>query len=103
MTDETDQETWARLREQLGEATWATLAEHYERDCLVMVSVELDILRVAAAVANDNTELVQQWMDEEKIWKPSEEQTVKWGREATSFTCVIVQPFVLAQDRGLTQ
>ena len=91
------------LRDELagtmGEAEWDWLHPHAERNGLVLVAPELDLLDVAVAIATDNTTPVQHWIAEGLIAKPSEAQIKAWdGDRSKRFSALILQPYVLVQD-----
>ena len=69
---------------------------------LVLVDPRLDLVDVAFAVAQDDAERVEQWMEARQLLKPSASQIEAWQEDDEErFTVVIVQPYVLAQrDTG---
>jgi hypothetical protein len=88
----------AELSESLDEAEWNWLAPHARRDSLIVVDAGLDLLDVAVAIANDNVSLVQRWIDEAMIGKPSPAQLAEWNLNQTQrFSALIIQPYVLVQ------
>lgn len=88
-----------RLSETMGPVTFEALADHLERDAVVIVAPKLALLEAAIAVAQDEAELVEGWIASGTFRKPSAAERARWkdqmGRE---WNCVIVQPFVLVQD-----
>ena len=88
-----------QLAENLDEARWEWLIPHHEREMLVVVNDQLDLLDVGEAIASDNSSSVQHWISEELIYKPSPEQVSVWNNNrAKRFNALIVQPFVLVQE-----
>lgn len=91
----------AELAESLDEAEWNWLAPHARRDSLIVVSPDLDLVDVGVAIANDNVPYVQRWIDEALIQKPSPAQISDWDQhQHKRFSALIVQPYVLVQERG---
>ncbi|MBU7582123.1 MAG: DUF2288 domain-containing protein [Nostoc sp. TH1S01] len=89
----------AELTEGLDEAEWDWLIPHAQRDAVILVAPGLNLLDVGEAIANDNTQSVQQWIDEQLITKPSLEQVGQWNCDRQKrFNTLIVQPFVLVQE-----
>ncbi|MCC5635980.1 DUF2288 domain-containing protein [Nostoc sp. CHAB 5844] len=89
----------AELTEGLDEAEWEWLIPHVQRDAVILVASELNLLDVGEAIANDNTQSVQQWIDEQLITKPSVEQVGEWNSDRQKrFNTLILQPFVLVQE-----
>lgn len=93
------QDLRAELVENLDEAEWQWLIPHAQRDALVVVAAELDLLDVGVAIASDNTSSVQLWIGEQLISKPSAAQLSEWNRDRTKrFNTLIVRPYVLMQE-----
>jgi hypothetical protein len=88
----------AELAANLDQAEWSWLLPHVERDVVVVVTPELDVLDVGVAIANDNVLLVQRWISEKMIHKPDPDQIAAWNQIPNlSFVALIVQPYVLVQ------
>lgn len=88
-----------RLAENLDEARWEWLIPHHEREVVVVVNEELDLLDVGEAIASDNTSSVQHWINEQLIYKPSVQQVSVWNNNrGKRFNALIVDPFVLVQE-----
>ncbi|HEY9829563.1 MAG TPA: DUF2288 domain-containing protein [Stenomitos sp.] len=93
------QELRAQLAEALDEAELEWLKPHIQRDVVVVVHPQLDLLDVGIAIARDDTLSVQHWISEQLIHKPSSDQIADWNREQTiRFQALIVQPYVLVQE-----
>lgn len=89
----------AELAENLDEAEWNWLIPHVQRDAVVMVATQLDLLDVGVAIASDNVSSVQHWIGEQLIYKPSPGQLADWnGNRTKRFNTLIVQPYVLVQE-----
>lgn len=94
------QDLRAELAQMVDEAEWDWLIPHAKRDALVIVDPNLDLLDVGVALASDNVVSVQRWIAEQLVYKPSSEQLSDWGRDGSRrFNALIVQPFVLVQDK----
>jgi hypothetical protein len=93
------QDLRAELAESLDEAEWEWLIPHVRRDAVVVVANELDLIDVGVAIANDSVTVVQRWISEELITKPSSTQLSDWNGDRTKrFNTLIVQPYVLVQE-----
>lgn len=89
----------AELTENLDEAEWEWLIPHVQRDAVIVVALELDLLDVGVAIASDNIPSVQQWIDEQLLSKPTVDQVGEWNGDRTKrFSTLIVQPYVLVQE-----
>ncbi|NJR75105.1 MAG: DUF2288 family protein [Scytonema sp. CRU_2_7] len=91
----------AELTENLDEAEWKWLIPHAQRDAVIVVAVELDLLEVGVAIASDKILEVQIWIDEALITKPSTAQIGEWNTQpAKRFNTLIIQPYVLVQEKA---
>lgn len=87
------------FKRDLAEVSWRELKIHLQRDAIIFVAADLDLLDVAVAVADDDKTLVEAWIGENQLGKPTEEQLKSWEEESDSrFKMLIVQPFILVQD-----
>lgn len=86
------------LTEMMGPVQWALLKPHVQRDAVVVVNPNLDLVDVGVAIATDNTRAVQRWIKEQLIVKPNAQQLSMWGEGNQQFQSLIVQPYVLVQD-----
>jgi hypothetical protein len=90
----------AELAQSLDEAEWEWLIPHVQRDVVVVVGMELDLLDVGVAIASDATSLVAEWIDGELLTKPSLAQLGEWNSNRSKrFNTLIVQPYVLIQEK----
>ncbi len=87
------------FKRDLAEVCWRELKIHLQRDAIITVSTALDIITVAEAVANDNKDAVEGWIENNQLGKPSENQLKSWEEnQEKSFKMLIIQPFILIQD-----
>lgn len=83
----------------LAEVSWRELKIHLKRDAIIVVAVELDLIDVAIAVADDEKTLVEAWVAKNQLGKPTEDQLKQWEEGSDNrFKMLIVQPFILVQD-----
>lgn len=93
------QELRAELAQNIDEAEWNWLIPHVQRDAVIFVADQLDLLDVGVAIASDNVASVQTWIDEQLIHKPFTTQISDWNGDRTKrFHSLIIQPFVLIQE-----
>ncbi|MEM9267285.1 MAG: DUF2288 domain-containing protein [Cyanobacteria bacterium P01_F01_bin.13] len=88
------------LANMVSPTQWNWLKPHIARDAVVFVDPQLDLVDVGLALTNDNVQLVQRWIGEQLITKPSAEQLQTWGVTGPSnqLQSLIVQPYVLVQE-----
>jgi hypothetical protein len=90
------QELRQELTDMIGPAAWHWLKPHAERGALWLVDAQMDLAEVGVAIANDNVQMVQRWLGEQLISKPTPEQMAQWDSEGGHrFNSLIIQPFVL--------
>jgi len=88
----------ASFKRDLGEVCWRELRIHLQRDSIILVSGELDLIETAVAVAEDDKSQVEQWISSGLIGKPEKDSLEQWEAElSTPFNMLIVQPFILIQ------
>ncbi|ACH37134.1 protein of unknown function DUF2288 [Citrifermentans bemidjiense Bem] len=87
------------LATKIDSTDWLSLRAHLERGGVIIVDPMLDLAEVGAAVANDEVKTVERWLLSGLLSKPSAEQIQAWDAESgKSFLCLIVSPYVLAQE-----
>jgi len=90
------------LKKTLDEAEWAWLKAHADRDAVIWVSPDVDLLAVGQALAEDAAAKVADWLARGKLSKLTPEHRRTWDAEpARKFMTLIVQPYVLIQDPSL--
>lgn len=93
------QELREQLTEMLDEAELEWLKPHIQRDMVIIVATELDLLDVGVAIASDNTVSIQHWISEQLLVKPSVEILDRWNANPDQkFPALIVQPYVLVKE-----
>jgi hypothetical protein len=88
------------LTQNIDEAEWDWLIPHVQRDAVIIVSSQINLVDVGVAIASDNTPTVESWIDDALLAKPSNEQMGAWNLNRTKrFNTLIVQPYVLVQEK----
>lgn len=88
-----------QLAELLDEAELEWLKPHIQKDAVILVTPDLDLLDVGVAIASDNTQSVQHWIGEQLLVKPSPEMLSKWNSNPSQrFQAMIIQPYVLVKE-----
>ena len=89
----------AKLAAERDEVPWRELRAHALADRLFLVGVHLDLVEVAVAIALDATAEVGAWVEEGALRRPGPAQIAVFDAdEEVVLRCVIVKPFVLAQQ-----
>ncbi|MFM2303429.1 MAG: hypothetical protein RLZZ135_838 [Cyanobacteriota bacterium] len=88
-----------QLTEILDEAELEWLKPHIQKDAVIIVDTELDILDVGVAIASDNMQSVQHWIGEQLLIKPSTEILNRWNNQPDRrFQAIIIQPYILVKE-----
>lgn len=75
------------------------LKPHAERDALILVARELDLIEVGNKLAEDDVKALEAWISKGLVSKPSMQQIELWDSTPNKrFMSVIVQPYVLIQE-----
>ncbi|MGB3310127.1 MAG: DUF2288 domain-containing protein [Nodosilinea sp.] len=92
------------LSEMVAPADWAWISPHANRGAVVVVDQSLDLAEVGVAIATDNVTVVNHWIAEALLTKPSPFQLEIWDQTTKKqFQSLIVQPFVLVQDSAANE
>lgn len=84
----------------IDETEWSWLRGHLERGGLILVDDRLDLAEAALKIAADDIAVIDQWVSDGKIGKPSEIQILHWNEDKQKkFSMLIVSPYVLIQER----
>lgn len=87
------------FEKDLGEVDWRSLRIHTQRDSLIMVAVQLDLVDVACKVAADATSEIGEWIEDGLIGKPTTEQLSTWESQLDKpFRMLIAAPYLLIQE-----
>ncbi len=89
-----------RLAPTLGTVLFPDLRAHLERDAVFVVRDTLELVDAGVAIAADDVATVGRWIESGELRKPTREEREEWrlavGRR---WQALVVQPFVLVQDR----
>ncbi len=87
----------------IDEAVWGDLRAHLGRGGLILVDDDLDLADTAMRVATDDIEIIQSWVENGLIGKPSDSKIRAWDEEKQKkFSMLIVSPYVLIQEKTPT-
>ena len=88
-----------KLNQDVAEIEWKDLLPHAKRDAVIVVTETLNLSEVGVAIAQDHTALVQTWIENKSIAKPSSQQLTDWNNDLQKqFIALIIQPFVIVKE-----
>ncbi|MCY1398353.1 hypothetical protein D3C76_479610 [compost metagenome] len=99
MTEQTST-LYAKLLGETAMITWQELQPFFARGALLRVAMELDLVEVAEAVAEDNGAKVAQWLAGGGLAKVDEKQAEDYLARDPQLWAVVVAPWVLVQERA---
>ena len=86
-----------KINRETARLTWQEIEPHFASGNVISVAKELDLVAVAKAVADDNTETISQWMDTEQVIPTSDKQAIAWQKNNADFWAVVIKPLILIQ------
>jgi hypothetical protein len=90
-----------KLRSTMGVVFWSDLQAHAKRDAVIVVGAALDLVEAGAALAENDTARVEQWIRAGLLSKPTAADLERWPIDAAArFDSLIVAPFVLIRERA---
>ena len=63
-----------------------------------MSSADKDLIKVAIAFHQDNTDLVKNWLASGSLFEVSDQQAQRWFEKNAELWAVVIPPFVLVQE-----
>jgi hypothetical protein len=86
------------LLDLINKAEWEWLEEHAQEGRLLIVAPNLELVDVGLALAEDDISIVNQWLDDGWLYRPTESQISHWHQHKNlEFDSLIIQPFVLSR------
>lgn len=95
---QTHEQLLAHFNAQTARLGWSELVRHFARGVVLKVASDMDLVAVAAAVAQDRAEEVEAWTRAGKIRRASDDDARDWHDQGTVFWAVVVAPWVLVQE-----
>ncbi len=92
------QESEARLNAETAKIAWPELERHFARGVVVRVAKSLDLVKVAAAMIDDDKERVEAWLKAGLVARATDKDAKRWGRDQPLMWAVVVAPWVVVQE-----
>ncbi|MEQ6340385.1 MAG: DUF2288 domain-containing protein [Gammaproteobacteria bacterium] len=96
-----DEELRPRLNVETGKLAWHELERHFARGVVVKVSVDLDLVEIAASMSKDDKAAIERLIQADKLSRVSVEDAKDWHERKPTFWAVVVAPWVLVQEAKL--
>lgn len=91
----------AKINAETGQLGWKELERHFARGVVIKVQRGLDLVDVAARVAQDDKAEVERWLAEGRIARASADDATDWNKRQPMFWAVVTAPWVLVQEAGV--
>ncbi|BDX19270.1 hypothetical protein MFKK_20800 [Halopseudomonas aestusnigri] len=93
-------EAYAAILGATAQIEWKVLEPHFARGDLLAVDAALDLVQVAAAMMDDNSEAIKGWMDAGQLQVATDSCAADWAeRNPDTLWAVVIRPWVLVQER----
>ena len=86
------------LNRQTARIRWAELQRHFARGVVLRAAGHLDLVAVAAAMADDDRERVAAWQATGELAPATDDEARAWHADDAELWAVVVAPFVLVQE-----
>lgn len=101
MTEDADT-LYAKLLGETAAITWQELQPFFARGSLLWVAGDADLVEAALAVARNDQAQVAAWLAQGRVTMLEVEQAQDWLERDPALWAVVVAPWVLVQERGVT-
>jgi hypothetical protein len=91
---------YAKLLGETASITWKELQPYFARGALLWVEGSLDLIDVAQAIAQNDTDKVSAWLGSGEVGKVAEARAIELVERDPLLWAVVVAPWVLVQDRA---
>jgi len=86
-----------KINRETARIQWKELAPHFAAGNLITISNELDLIHVAKAMADNDTDQVKAWMSNGDIYNTTDNEALKWHAQNVELWAVVIKPWVLVQ------
>lgn len=91
---------YLKLLAETAKIGWPELERFFARGMLLRVARDLDLVTVAAAIAQDDTAQVAQWISSGLVERMQAETASDLAQRDPDLWAVVVSPWVCVQERG---
>jgi len=78
---------------------WQELETHFARGVVIQVASHLDLVEVATALANDDKQVVENWINRGEVQHLTMPVAKDWSSRDPELWAVVVAPWVVVQER----
>lgn len=86
------------LNIESGKCGWPEIQVQFARGMVVVIDSSLDLIDVSEKFVKDDKASIENWMNDKKIWRATDDDAKKWLESEPTFWAVVVPPWVLVQE-----
>lgn len=90
----------SRLNLETARIAWRELGRYFAAGQVIRIEAGLDLIQVAAAVAEDDASRVNQWLQAQEMAPVSDAEAKAWQEADAMVWAVVVKPYILVQESG---
>ncbi|WP_233862851.1 DUF2288 domain-containing protein [Paraburkholderia adhaesiva] len=98
--DATPSPLYAKLLGETAKIDWPDLERFFAQGKLLWVARDLDLVSVAEAISNDETQRVTQWLSAGLVERMQATTAADCAARNPELWAVVVSPWVCVQERG---
>ncbi len=87
----------AKINSETAKIPWRELQRFFAAGKLRLVAPGIDLVEVAYALQQDDTDAVQSWVENAELASVSDDQARQWHAQDAVLWAVVVKPWVLIQ------
>ena len=95
----TQNHTIQELHAETARVRWQELEVHFARGVVIRVASELDLVKVAVDIANDDKPAVERWITAGQVEHLDTKTAKDWSERDPELWAVVVAPWVVVQER----
>ena len=92
-----------KLNHETAQIRWQELQRYFASGNAIAIDSSLDLIQVAANIAENNADQIKQWMDSKLMDVVKDQQALEWFEQDAIVWAVVIKPWVLVQstlDKG---
>ena len=97
MSVENEAQLQAKLLQETAQIPWSELQSFHQQGNVIVVAPSLDLIKVACQISMDNTQQVSDYLRQELLVKPNDQEVAQWCEADLLLWAVVVSPWVLIQ------
>lgn len=91
------EEILAKINSETSKMAWKDLLPFFAKGMAIYVSHNLDMIKVAYALSEDDKQQLEVWMKEGLVANVSDEQASAWHESDVTVWAAVIKPWLLVQ------